>query len=92
MAEIGWHGECLFVLFWLWISNKFMKAHGMHEDTLLDQSKEEHAAMGGLAAVESERKFVQISLQMRLTSAATRCTPGKTSLASFPEPLIVVLR
>ena len=41
-----------------------MKAHGMHEDTLLDQSKEEHAAMGGLAAVESERKFVQISLQM----------------------------
>ncbi len=41
-----------------------MKAHWMHGNTLLNQSKEEHAAMGGLAAVESERKFVQISLQM----------------------------
>lgn len=36
----------------------------MHGNTLFNQSEEEHSAMGGLAAVEPERKFVQISLQM----------------------------
>jgi len=36
----------------------------MHGNTLFNQSKEEHAAMSGLPAVEPERKFVQISLQV----------------------------
>lgn len=79
-----------------------MKAHWMHGNTLFNQSKEEHAAMGELAAVESERKFVQLSLQvvffegtlMRTHQPALNkrrdCTPGKTSLASLPEPLMEV--
>ena len=64
IAKIGWHGELLLLIFWLRISNKLMKAHWMHGNTLFNQSKEEHAAMGGFAAVESERKFVQISLKV----------------------------
>lgn len=36
----------------------------MHGNTLFNQSKEEHAAMSGLAAIEPERKFVQVSLQV----------------------------
>lgn len=41
-----------------------MKGHGMHSNALFDQAKEEHAAMGGLATVEPEGKFVQVSLQV----------------------------
>ena len=47
-----------------------MKAHRMHGNTLFNQSKKEHAAMGGLAAVESEREFVQIGLQVVLFKGA----------------------
>ena len=36
----------------------------MHSNALFDQAKEDHAAMGGLATVEPEGKFVQISLQV----------------------------
>ena len=36
----------------------------MHGDTLFEQTKEEHAPVRGLASVEAEREFVQISLQV----------------------------
>lgn len=36
----------------------------MHGDTLFEQTKEEHAPVCGLAAIEPEREFVQISLQV----------------------------
>lgn len=38
----------------------------MHGNALFDQPVEEHAPMRGLAAVESEREFVKISLQVFL--------------------------
>ena len=36
----------------------------MPGSTLFDQSKEEHAPMGGFAAVKPERKFVKVGLKM----------------------------
>ena len=62
IAKVGWHSELLLLTSWLRIGNKLMKGHWMHGKTLFNQSKEEHSTMGGLAAVEPERKFVQISL------------------------------
>ena len=50
--------------FWLWISYKFMKGHGMHGNRLFNEAKKNHASMRGLAPVEPKGKFIQISLQM----------------------------
>lgn len=64
IAKIGWYDELLFLNFRLRIGDKLMKGHWMHCHTLLNQTKEKHTAMSGLATVEPERKFVQISLQV----------------------------
>lgn len=64
MAKIGRHRELLPLIFWFRVGHKLAKWHGMHDDTLFDQTKEEHAPMRGLAAVEPEREFIEISLQM----------------------------
>ena len=45
----------------------------MHGNALFDQPVEEHAAMRGLAPVEAERKFIQISLQMICFKGALMC-------------------
>src|SRR3989338_1433543 len=64
MAKIGRHGKLLPRIFWFRVGHKLTKGHGMHGDTLFDQTKEEHAPMRGLASVEPEREFVEIGLQM----------------------------
>lgn len=64
IAKIGRYGELVLLVFWLRIDYKLMKWHRMHGNTLFNQSEEEHASMSGLSAVEPERKFVQISLQV----------------------------
>lgn len=64
MAKIGRHRKLLPLIFWFRVGHKFTKGHGMHGDTLFDQTKEEHAPMRGFAPVEPEREFVQIGLQV----------------------------
>lgn len=64
MAKIGRHGKLLRHIFWFRVGHKLTKGHGMHGDTLFEQTKEEHAPVRGLASVEAEREFVQISLQV----------------------------
>lgn len=62
IAKIGWYNELLLLNFRLGIDYKLMKGDRMHCHTLFNQTEEEHATIGGLAAIESESKFVQISL------------------------------
>jgi len=64
MAKIGRHGKLLSLIFWFRVGHELAEGHGMHGDTLFDQTKEDHAPMRGLAAVEPEREFIEISLQM----------------------------
>lgn len=70
IAKIGWYGELLLLNFRLRIGYKLMKGHRMHGNTLFNQAKEKHTAMSGLAAVEPERKFVQISPQVTFFEGA----------------------
>jgi len=64
MAKIGRHGKRLPLIFGFRVGHELTKGHGMHGDTLFDQTKEEHTPMRGLAPVEPEREFVKIGLQM----------------------------
>ena len=64
MAKIGRHRELLAHIFRFRVGHKLAKGHGMHGNTLFDQTKEEHATMRGLAPVEPEREFVEIGLQV----------------------------
>lgn len=64
MAKLGRGCEFLPLNSGLGIGYKLTEGHRMHSNTLFDQPIEEHAPMRGLAAVEPERVFVKISLQV----------------------------
>jgi len=74
MAKIGRHGKLLHYIFWFRVGHKLTKGHWMHGDTLFEQAKKEHAPVRGLAAIEPECEFVQISLQVIFFERALMCT------------------
>ena len=69
----GRHRELLPFIFGLGVGHEFTEGHRMHGNALFDQPVEEHAAMRGLAAVEPEREFVQISLQVVFFEGSLMC-------------------
>jgi hypothetical protein len=64
MTKIGRYRELMPLNSGLGIGYKLTEGYGMHGNTLFDQSIEKHASMSGLASVEPEREFVEISLQV----------------------------
>lgn len=64
VAKIGWYDEILLLNFGFGIGYELMKGHGMHCRALFDETEKEHTSVLGLAAVEPERIFVEVSLQV----------------------------